>query len=106
EKRPFFLENRGLFAVGRPGEIDLFFSRRIGISDSGALIPIQGGARLTGKAGGANVGLLDMQTEQIGTVSANNFSAARVSKDLKNRSGFGAIAVSRIGTGHLRGDDN
>ena len=27
EKRPFFLENRGLFAVGRPGEIDLFFSR-------------------------------------------------------------------------------
>ncbi len=35
EKRPFFLENRGLFAVGRPGEIDLFFSRRIGISDNG-----------------------------------------------------------------------
>ena len=30
----FFLENRGLFAVGRPGEIDLFFSRKIGISDS------------------------------------------------------------------------
>src|SRR5437762_14196625 len=40
EKRPFFLENRGLFAVGRPGEIDLFFSRRVGISDNGALIPI------------------------------------------------------------------
>ena len=37
EKRPFFLENRGLFAVGRPGEIDLFFSRRIGINDSGTL---------------------------------------------------------------------
>ena len=42
EKRPFFLENRGLFAVGRPGEIDLFFSRRIGISDDGTLIPDSG----------------------------------------------------------------
>ena len=52
EKRPFFLENRGLFAVGRPGEIDLFFSRRIGITDTGTLVPIQGGARLTGKADG------------------------------------------------------
>ena len=34
EKRPFFLENAGFFAVGNPGEVDLFFSRRIGIGDS------------------------------------------------------------------------
>ncbi len=66
EKRPFFLENRGLFAVGKSGEIDLFFSRRIGIGDNGALVPIQGGARLTGKASGVNVGLLNMQTERVG----------------------------------------
>jgi len=31
EKRPFFLENAGQFSVGSPGEVDLFFSRRIGI---------------------------------------------------------------------------
>ncbi len=30
EKRPFFLENAGQFSVGSPGEVDLFFSRRIG----------------------------------------------------------------------------
>jgi Domain of unknown function (DUF5916) len=106
EKRPFFLENRGLFAVGRPGEIDLFFSRRIGISDSGALVPIQGGARLTGKARGTNIGLLNMQTDEVGSAWANNFTAARVSKDLRNRSGLGAIAVSRVGTGSLAGDNN
>jgi len=106
EKRPFFLENRGLFAVGRPGEIDLFFSRRIGISDDGALIPIQGGARLTGKARGTNIGFLDMQTERVGNVSANNFAAVRVSKDLQNRSGVGVIAVNRAGTGSLGGNDN
>ena len=106
EKRPFFLENRGLFAVGRPGEIDLFFSRRIGISDDGTLIPIQGGARLTGKARGTNIGLLDMQTEQVGSVSASNFAAARVSRDLSNRSGVGVIAVNRVGTGALAGNHN
>ncbi len=33
EKRPFFLENAGLFAVGAPGEAEVFFSRRIGIAD-------------------------------------------------------------------------
>jgi hypothetical protein len=30
EKRPFFLENSGLFTIGKEDEIDLFFSRRIG----------------------------------------------------------------------------
>ena len=82
EKRPFFLEHRGLFAVGRPGEIDLFFSRRIGIADNGTLLPIVGGARLTGKAkGGVNIGFLDMQTDDVGPVLwANNFAAARVSR--------------------------
>jgi hypothetical protein len=54
EKRPFFLENRGPFAVGRPGEIDLFFSRRIGIGPSGEIVPILGGARLSGKRGQHN----------------------------------------------------
>ena len=103
EKRPFFLENRGLFAVGRPGEIDLFFSRRIGIDDNGVLIPIQGGARLTGKAGGVNIGLLNMQTDHVGNTPKNNFTAARVNKDLRNRSSLGAIFVNREGVGDTFG---
>ena len=103
EKRPFFLENRGLFAVGRPGEIDLFFSRRIGIDDNGVLIPIQGGARLTGKARGVNVGLLNMQTDHVGNTPQNNFTAARVNKDLRNRSSLGAMFVNREGIGDTFG---
>jgi hypothetical protein len=106
EKRPFFLENRGLFAVGRPGEIDLFFSRRIGIDANGVLIPIQGGARMTGKARGVNVGLLNMQTERVGGTPSNNFTSARVNKDLPNRSSLGAIFVNRSATGSIAGDDN
>ena len=58
EKRDFFLENAGQFKMGTGGtftsttvETDLFFSRRIGLSDAGPPIPIVGGGRLAGKAG-------------------------------------------------------
>lgn len=112
EKRPFFLENRGLFAVGRPGEVELFFSRAIGISD-GDFVPILGGARLSGSARGLNIGLLNMQTERVGCESitddcivGNNFTAARVSKDYANRTSVGAIFVNRLGTGDAAADDN
>jgi hypothetical protein len=105
EKRPFFLENRGLFAVGRPGEVDLFFSRRIGIDDNGVLIPIQGGARFTGKARGMNIGFLNMQTDQVSATSANNFTAARVNKDLRNRSSVGAMFVNKAATGSVANDN-
>ncbi|MBT8307926.1 MAG: carbohydrate binding family 9 domain-containing protein, partial [Maribacter sp.] len=54
EKRPFFLENAGLFSVGSPGEVDLFFSRRIGIGEEGNVVPIIGGARVSGKANRTN----------------------------------------------------
>ncbi|HEY7448016.1 MAG TPA: DUF5916 domain-containing protein, partial [Vicinamibacterales bacterium] len=40
EKRPFFLENSGLFTIGKEDELDLFFSRRIGLDDNGAIVPI------------------------------------------------------------------
>ena len=55
EKREFFLENSGKFGVGTPNSLgriaDLFFSRRIGLTSSGANVPILGGGRLTGKVG-------------------------------------------------------
>ena len=106
EKRPFFLENAGFFSVGNPGEVDLFFSRRIGIGDSGQSIPIMGGGRVSGKAGKFNVGLLNMQTADYNdTVASTNFSVARVSRDLPNRSSIGAIFTNRQATGDLAGDD-
>jgi Domain of unknown function (DUF5916) len=107
EKRPFFLENAGFFSVGNPGEVDLFFSRRIGIGDAGQAIPIMGGARVSGKAGRYNVGLLNMQTDDYhDVVASTNFSVARVSRDLPNRSSIGAIFTNRQGTGDLAPDDD
>ena len=116
EKRPFFLENAGLFAVNNAGpasgrnmgQTELFFSRRIGISDSGTQIPILAGARMSGKmTNNTTVGLLNMQTEAVdGLATANNFTVARLRRELPNRSNFGGIFVNRQGTGGLvRPDD-
>jgi hypothetical protein len=110
EKRPFFLENAGAFAVGNRGpasgrnlgQTELFFSRRIGISDTGTPVPILGGARLSGKVtDSTTIGFLNMQTEAVpGVARANNFTAARVRRDLPNRSNIGGLFVNRAGTGN------
>jgi len=100
EKRPFFLENAGLFAIGTPSEVELFFSRRLGISANGSEVPIIGGGRLSGKIGSTNIGLLNMQTEKVaGVTPANNFTVARLSQDFPNRSGIGAMFINRDATG-------
>ena len=100
EKRSFFLENAGQFTVGDAREVELFFSRRIGIGD-GAVVPIEGGVRLSGKMGSnTNVGFLYMSDEGLaGVVSQNNYLVARVNQELSNRSSIGAIIVTRDGDG-------
>ncbi|MBM3790377.1 MAG: carbohydrate binding family 9 domain-containing protein [Acidobacteria bacterium] len=105
EKRPFFLENAGIFSVGSSGQTEIFFSRRIGLADDGSEIPIIGGARVSGKIGRVNVGLLNMQTDGFeGVAPSNNFTVARVSRELPNRSAVGAIVTNRQGTGSLAAD--
>ena len=107
EKRPFFLENAGLFAVGNSGQTELFFSRRIGIGPGGAKIPILAGGRLSGQVSGLNVGFLSMQTGEVGGLApTNNFTVGRVRKDLRNRSNLGAIFVNRQASGSLAGSDD
>jgi hypothetical protein len=106
EKRPFFLENSGLFSIGKGQELDLFFSRSIGLDDNGALVPIKGGARLSGKASGFNVGALNMQTGDVRSRPGNNFSVLRMSRELPSRSGVGAMFVNRTATGSLARTDD
>ncbi len=94
EKRPFFLENAGFFTVGGAGA-DLFFSRRIGIAE-GQQVPIKGGGRVSGRALGFNVGLLHLWTDGLRGVQAENqYSVARVARELPGRSRLGALFVSR-----------
>ncbi|MCC7180290.1 MAG: carbohydrate binding family 9 domain-containing protein [Acidobacteria bacterium] len=117
EKREFFLENSGIFYFGdiprnarqpsrfRPPEEDLllFFSRRIGLTESGEQLPLHGGVRLTGRAGAYGLGLMTMQGEAFGARPGENYTVARVRRDVLANSDIGAIIVSRDASG--RADD-
>ena len=98
EKRAFFLENAGQFSVGSPGEIDLFFSRKIGISSNGSIVPIKGGGRLSGKIGNTNIGLLSMITDASDQLNSkrNNYYVTRVNHNFNNsRSSIGAAFIGK-----------
>ncbi|MCE2542478.1 MAG: carbohydrate binding family 9 domain-containing protein, partial [Acidobacteria bacterium] len=110
EKREFFLENQGVFTFGGAaagpfggggGETPvLFYSRRIGLNEvDGAAreVPIDAGARMTGRVGKFTVGVLNIQTGEEPTAQAlpTNFSVLRVKRDLLRRSSFGALYVRR-----------
>ena len=71
EKRPFFIEGAqqlrmglGLLHFGPP-PMELFHSRRIGLSDAGEPIPIIAGGKLTGKVGAYTLGFLNVQTNDF-----------------------------------------
>ena len=97
EKRAFFLENAGLFSVGEGGsfsgpDIEMFFSRRIGIGEEGAQVPILGGGRLTGTFADMKVGVLSMRTNAVENISdGNHYSVMRLKKELPNRTYLGGM---------------
>ena len=108
EKRGFFLENAGSFAVGSAQSAELFFSRRIGLV-SGVEVPIRAGARLTGKVAGAQIAALNIQTgdqqvldddgiSEVPLAPPTNFGVVRAFQEFENRSRIGAILVSRLNT--------
>ena len=113
EKRSFFLENASTFQFGEPQLIDLFFSRRIGLSASGDPIDILAGARMTGRVGASQIGLLNMQTQSVFDrrtgeliAPANNYTVARLKRDIYRRSDIGGIFVNRVATGADAGSDD
>ncbi len=105
EKREFFIENSGVFAFGEPvrgrrgggANVIPFFSRRIGLS-GGTPVPIVGGARLSGKVGGYEVGLLSMKTESIDRRPSDTFTVGRIKRNLMESSWIGAIFTNRDST--------
>ncbi len=103
EKREFFLENSGIFQFGktqrrfgRSSALDLipFFSRRIGIS-RGQLVPILGGARLSGRVGDYALGILSMQADKFEDTPSTNFTVVRLRRNFLRNSDFGAIFVNK-----------
>lgn len=100
EKRDFFQERANLFTYRLPGGPQrLFQSRRIGIHD-GQPVPILGGARLTGRLAGWEVGMIEMQTGQTQVsgeeVPSENFGVLRVKRPAGTRGSYvGGMLTSR-----------
>jgi hypothetical protein len=114
ERRDFFLENVGVFQFGSEEINQLFFTRRIGLTESGAPLPIDYGAKITGKIGRYNVGFLQVQTRELNAecraitspsavcdpdsfIPRGQYTVARVKRDLFKRSSIGAMFVNRQG---------
>ena len=92
EKRDFFLQDAGIFEFGN---IDTngrpFFSRRIGLSEDGEAVGIDGGVKLTGRIGDFNVGTLAIRQEANGDVTAKDLFVARGSYNVLDESAIGFI---------------
>ena len=99
EKREFFLEGRGNFDFARPRNLDvptMFFSRKIGLQQ-GQVVPIEAGARLTGKIGEFDIGALNISTDagDFDNIDSTGFSVLRVKRDVLRRSTIGAMFTDR-----------
>ena len=99
EKRPFFLENAGVFSAGTPQAVELFFTRRIGIDTLGNPVPIIGGGRVTGRVAGLTAGVLGIVTDTAsGVQPTTSYSVLRLTRELSTRSRVGILAVDRRAT--------
>ncbi len=102
EKRSFFLQDAGIFNFattgidppgGIPGtgaEVFPFFSRKVGLL-GGQEVPIDYGAKLTGKVGRTEIGMLDVRTRDVSNVDANSLFVGRVKQNFLEQSYVGAL---------------
>lgn len=108
EKRMFFLERSSIFDFPLDGNSNLFYSRRIGLSDDGDPVRIYGGVRITGRLKKWDTGLLDMQTAPLWKkrssgsrymiLPSENFGAMRFRRQvINNNSYIGTMVTSRVG---------
>lgn len=97
EKRMFFQERASIFGFNMGRSQELFYSRRIGLND-GNPVRIYGGARLTGRIGKWDIGMLNMQTEDYKETPSENFGVFRARRQVFNPNSYiGGMATTRIG---------
>jgi len=96
EKRQFFLENAGVFDFSTGFEDLLFFTRQIGIDpNTGQVVPIDGGAKLTGSLGKYEVGLMDVKTRADGPNPYANYGVVRVKRSIFGDSYVGLMGIDK-----------
>jgi len=96
ERRTFFLENADLYnEIGYP-LIRPFYSRTIGLDESGNTIPIIGGVRLSGNINkDYRIALMNIQTAAKEAFAAQNYTALTVRRQVLQRSSISAYLFNR-----------
>jgi hypothetical protein len=114
EKRDFFLRDVDIFEFGQIGAGGFnsvsgvgspaatnpakqnarpFFSRKIGLSTTGAPIDIVGGVKLSGRVGDWNVGTLVINQDETANLDAQNIFVGRAVLNVGARTQIGAIVT-------------
>ncbi|MDH4220456.1 MAG: carbohydrate binding family 9 domain-containing protein, partial [Candidatus Aminicenantes bacterium] len=115
EKREFFLEGAEIFSFGGGGgnhwhrggggggsDMDLYYSRQLGLVD-GHEARILGGAKMVGKVGKYQVGVMNILTDDVTyreedlttKVNAANFTVVRIRRDILQRATIGMMFLNK-----------
>jgi hypothetical protein len=109
EKRAFFLKDSDIFEFGRlaggqfrGSNIDRptlengrpFFSRRLGLSSTGAPVDIEYGGKLSGRIGRWNVGALALRQDEFEDVETTDAFVGRAAVNVLDESALGLIVTS------------
>ncbi len=103
EKREFFLERAGIFEFGLGGRrgggvqrgLQMYFSRRIGLTEDRRPRPVLGGVKLTGRLRNLDLGLLNVQTDRLEGLPGSNYTVVRLKRNILARSNIGTFFSNR-----------
>ena len=107
EKRDFFLREADIFEFGNIGVSNgavynfgtgsqnglPFFSRRIGLSNTGQAVDLDYGAKLSGRIGDWELGALSIRQAAFGAAPADTLSVVRAKLGVLSESSVGVIAT-------------
>jgi hypothetical protein len=99
EKRDFFLDGSNYFKFGIEGDdnnpyrnsIAPFFSRRLGLDNSGNMLPVRYAAKITGSQNNWNIGLMHISDQR--DYGNSNLSVGRISRNIGKQSSVGVIGT-------------
>ena len=98
ERRTFFLESANLFDTGLD-IISPFYSRRIGLDDAGAPVPVTGGARLTHRSPRSSAGAMLVHQGASGGAEGTVFGVGRYSLNVGETGRIGGLVATRYDQG-------
>ncbi|HUF75057.1 MAG TPA: DUF5916 domain-containing protein [Longimicrobiales bacterium] len=109
EKRDFFLDGAPFFSFASEG-VEPFFSRRIGLT-AGIPQQVDGGTKLTGRAGAQDIGFLHVRTGEEGpdaapTAFGEDFTVLRLKRRILTQSFIGTFASRRAARGDASSPDD